>query len=90
MKEDPIIAEVRRARHRISAQFGHDVRRLCEHYMELEKKTRASGEHRYVELPPRNLAPVLHASPPRRNKNEAIRRAPCTRGTAWPRLRPIA
>ena len=63
MKADPIIAEVRRARHRISAEFGHDVRRLCEHYMELEKKNRASGEHRYVELPPRKLETALHDRP---------------------------
>lgn len=63
MKEDPIIAEVRRARHRISAQFGHDVRRLCEHYMELEKKNRASGEHRYVELLPRKMETTLHDKP---------------------------
>ena len=63
MKEDPIIAEVRRARHRISAEFGHDVRRLCEHYMEIEKKNRASGEHRYAELPPRKMEAALHDKP---------------------------
>jgi hypothetical protein len=63
MKEDPIIAEVRSARHRISAQFGHDVRRLCEHYMELEKQNRASGKHRYVELPPRKTETALHDKP---------------------------
>ena len=63
MKEDPIIAEVRRTRHRISAQFGHDVRRLCEHYMELEKKNRASGECRYVEPPSRKMETVLHDQP---------------------------
>ena len=61
--KDPLIAAVRRTRHRISAQFGHDVRGLCEHHMELEKKNRASGEHRYVELPPRKLATVLHDKP---------------------------
>jgi hypothetical protein len=63
MKEDPIIAEVRRTRHRISAEFGHDVRRLCEHYMEIEKKHRASGEHRYAELPPRKVEAALHDKP---------------------------
>lgn len=63
MKEDPIIGEVRRARHRISAEFGHDVRRLCEHYMELERKNRASGEHRYVELPSRKMETAFHDKP---------------------------
>ena len=63
MTEDPIIAEVRRARHRISAQFDHDVRRLCEHYMELEKQNRASGTHRYADLPPRKLETALHDKP---------------------------
>ena len=63
MKEDPIIADVRRARHRISAEFGHDVRRLCEHYMELEKKNRASGEHRYAGLPVRKTEAALHDKP---------------------------
>ena len=63
MTEDPIISEVRRARHRISAEFGHDVRRLCEHYMEVEKKNRASGEGRYVDSPPQKLATSLHDKP---------------------------
>lgn len=63
MKEDPIIAEIRRARHRISAEFGHDVRRLCEHYMEIEKQNRARGEHRQAGLPPRKTEAALHDKP---------------------------
>lgn len=60
MTEDPIIGEVRRARHRISAQCGHDVRRLCEHYMEMEKANRAVGKQRYANLPLRRTEGVLH------------------------------
>lgn len=30
---DPVIAEVREARHRISARFDHNARRLVEHYL---------------------------------------------------------
>jgi hypothetical protein len=37
---DPTIDEIRAARHRISEQFGHDPKRLCEHYMELQERHR--------------------------------------------------
>ena len=49
MKDDPIISEIRRVRREISAQTGHDVRRLGEHYMQLERNARASGQYRFVE-----------------------------------------
>jgi hypothetical protein len=51
MKDDPVIGEIRRVRHQISARVGHDVRRLGEHYMELERKARASGQYRFAEAP---------------------------------------
>ena len=35
---DPVIDEVRAVRRRISAQFGHDPRKLVEHYMELQQR----------------------------------------------------
>ena len=38
MKLDPVVERVRAARHRISAEHGHDTRRLIRHYKELEKK----------------------------------------------------
>ena len=37
-EEDPGIAWIREVRHKISAEFGHDTKRLLEHYRELEKK----------------------------------------------------
>ena len=37
-KEDPGIAWIRKVRHEISAEHGHDTKRLLEHYRELEKK----------------------------------------------------
>jgi hypothetical protein len=37
---DPTIDEIRAVRHRISEQFGHDPKRLCEHYMELQERHR--------------------------------------------------
>ena len=35
--EDEPIERIRRTRHEISAQHGHDPRRLVEYYMELQK-----------------------------------------------------
>ncbi len=35
---DPVIAEVREIRHRISARFGHDPEKLVAYYMELQKQ----------------------------------------------------
>jgi len=37
MRNDPLIDEIRAARHRISERFGHDTKALCDHYRELEK-----------------------------------------------------
>jgi hypothetical protein len=38
MEPDPVIDEIRAVRHRISEEFGHDPKRLAEHYMELQKR----------------------------------------------------
>jgi hypothetical protein len=35
---DPVIDEIREVRHRISAQFDHDPKRLVAYYMELQEK----------------------------------------------------
>ncbi|MFQ5799613.1 MAG: hypothetical protein ACE5H0_13100 [Bacteroidota bacterium] len=40
MKDDPTIAAIREARHKISASVGHDPRRLVEHYRVLQKRHR--------------------------------------------------
>ena len=36
--DDPVIDEIRDARRRISARFGHDPTRLVAFYMELQKQ----------------------------------------------------
>lgn len=51
MKDDPVIDEIRRVRHQISAECGHDSKRLVQHYMELDKKLRKSGKYRFVSKP---------------------------------------
>lgn len=38
MKADPVIDMVREVRHRISAECGHDPRKVVEYYMELQKQ----------------------------------------------------
>jgi Domain of unknown function (DUF4926) len=38
MSTDPVIDEIRAVRHRISEEFGHDPKKLCEHYMKLQKR----------------------------------------------------
>ena len=38
MKPDPEIDEIRAVRRRISERFGHDLKRLFEHYKELQKE----------------------------------------------------
>lgn len=34
---DPVIDEIREIRHRISARFDHDPKKLVEHYAELDQ-----------------------------------------------------
>ncbi len=37
-KPNPIVDEIREVRHRISEEFGHDPKRLAEHYMKLQEE----------------------------------------------------
>lgn len=39
-KADPVIEEVRQARHQISESVGHDPARLVEYYMKLQEQYR--------------------------------------------------
>ena len=47
-KKDPPIDEIRAARHRISAEHGHDPRRLVEYYRKLQERYK----DRLIEAPP--------------------------------------
>jgi len=38
VKDDPVIAEIRRVRHEISAEFEHDFSKLFDYYVELQKQ----------------------------------------------------
>lgn len=37
-EDDPVIARVRKARHRISERCGHDPAKLVEYYMKLQER----------------------------------------------------
>ena len=39
-RSDPVIAEIRAVRRRISARFGHDPTQLVAFYMEMQKQDR--------------------------------------------------
>lgn len=38
MKDDALITRIRETRHGISERYGHDPRKIIEHYRELQKK----------------------------------------------------
>jgi len=46
------IDEIRRIRHEISAQHGHDLRKLAKHYRDLEKELRESGRFKFADEQP--------------------------------------
>ncbi len=48
---DEGIKEVRRVRHEISEECGHDVDRLVSYYQQLEEELRASGEFLFADSP---------------------------------------
>lgn len=52
MNTDPLVASIREARHRISAEFNHDPRRLVAYYRERERRLKTEGKRRFVPCPP--------------------------------------
>jgi hypothetical protein len=59
MKADPAIDEIREVRRKISAEFGHDPRRLMAHYIEYEKLLQSEGKYCFAEAPAHGKAPVV-------------------------------
>ena len=43
------IDEIRRIRHQISAEHGHDLHKIAEHYRKLEKELRESGQFKFAD-----------------------------------------
>ncbi len=54
---DPGIEEVRKARHEISGENGHDLHRVTEYYRTFEQELRASGRFRFEETPSADRSP---------------------------------
>ena len=50
MSEDEVTA-VRRVRHEISEQCGHDVRKVAAYYRTIEIELKQSGDFRFEEIP---------------------------------------
>lgn len=65
MNIDPLLAPIREARHRISAEFNHDPRRLVAYYMERQRKLRETGEHKFYDSrqPESESDLILHDKP---------------------------
>lgn len=51
MEPDPLIDEIHEIRRQISAEFGHDPRRLVAHYMAREQEMRRSGKYKLRDVP---------------------------------------
>jgi len=49
---DDEIAEIRRIRHRISEECGHDIHRIAQYYRQVEEELRESGEFRFEDRSP--------------------------------------
>jgi hypothetical protein len=58
MNPDPAIEEVREIRRKISAEFGHDPRRLLAHYVEYEKQLKREGRYRFAEMSAGEMEPA--------------------------------
>jgi len=60
MKDDPIIAEIRKVRHRISKECGHDPYKIVERYMTIqearESRARRTGRQSRRRLTPKHAA----------------------------------
>jgi len=46
------IDEIRRIRHEISEEHGHDLRKIAEHYRKLETELRESGKFKFADEKP--------------------------------------
>ena len=67
MKPDPAIDEIRAVRREISAEFGHDPRRLMAHYVEYEKQLKREGKYRFADLPSNEAAQAVLNDKPRKD-----------------------
>lgn len=54
MINDPAIDEIRQIRHKISAEFDHDPKKLYSYYKQVEDKLRSTGEYSFWDDGPKS------------------------------------
>jgi len=67
METDPAIDEIRKVRREISAEVGHDPRRLMAHYMDYEKQLRREGRYRFADSPSTEATQAVLNDKPRKD-----------------------
>lgn len=50
--DDPVIDEIRRIRHEISAEFDHDPKKLYLYYKQLEEQLKSTGQYTFLDNGP--------------------------------------
>ena len=55
--ENEEIKEIRRIRHEISAEFGHDPHKFGKYCREIEKELRKSGKYKFADSKPATEKP---------------------------------
>ena len=65
MRDDPIVAEVRRIRHEHAARFRFDLDLIVK---DLKAQEQASGRS-YINLPPRRTKPRMYRASKRKSVN---------------------
>jgi len=58
------IEKIRAVRHRISAECGHDTKRLLEYYRRVSQELRASRRFRFAEPDRKEAGLALQEEPP--------------------------
>ena len=56
------VKELRRIRHEISEEFGHDINRLVAYCQKIEEELRQSGEYKFADEPSIQATPLDSAS----------------------------
>jgi hypothetical protein len=51
------IDQIRRVRHQVSAENGHDLRKVAEYYRRIEDELRATGRFRFADEPTQEARP---------------------------------
>lgn len=59
MKEDPIVAEIRKVRHEHAAKFNNDIAAI---FADIRRQEKESGRQ-YVSFPPRRIQPKAEQAP---------------------------